>query len=60
MPLLAKSLAARDQALAAMVCLARARALGADEAVAEEIGPGLAARFGDAWPRFEAWMKDAE
>jgi tetratricopeptide (TPR) repeat protein len=60
MPLLAKSLAARDQALAAMVCLARARALGADEDVAEEIGPGLAARFGDAWPRFEAWMKDAK
>jgi tetratricopeptide (TPR) repeat protein len=60
MPLLAKSLAARDQALAAMVCLVRARELGADEDIAAEIQPGLAARFGDAWSRFEAWMTDPE
>jgi len=60
MPLLAQSLAARDQALAAVVCLARARELGADTDVLETIGPRLQARFGEAWSRFEAWMSDAE
>ncbi len=60
MPLLAKSLAARDQALAAMVCLSRARELGADGDIAGAIGPGLQARFGDTWSRFEAWIADSE
>jgi len=58
MPLLAQSLAARDQTLAAMVCLSRARALGAVGLGAIE--PGLQARLGDAWSRFEAWMTDSE
>jgi tetratricopeptide (TPR) repeat protein len=60
MPLLAKSLAARDHALAAMVCLTRARELGADGEILGEIRPDLEARFGDAWSRFEAWMADPE
>lgn len=60
MPLLAQSLAARDQALAAVVCLDRARELGADAEVVGALGPDLQARFGDAWSRFEAWMSDAE
>ncbi|MGB5219586.1 MAG: hypothetical protein WBN60_01055, partial [Polyangiales bacterium] len=60
MPLLAQSLAARDQALAAVVCLDRARELGADAEVLGALGPDLQARFGDAWSRFEAWMSDEE
>jgi len=41
-----------------MVCLSRARALGGDGLAAIE--PGLQARLGDAWSRFEAWMTDSE
>ena len=62
MPLLAQSLAARDQALAAMVCLDRARELGAraEGESGAELGPALEAQIGEAWSRFRAWMTEAE
>jgi hypothetical protein len=60
MPLLAAALAARDQALGAMVCLQRARALGAAEEGSEELEAALQGRLGDAWARFEGWMSDPE
>ena len=56
LPLLAQSLAARDQNLAAKVCIDRARAAGADDSVLREADDDLRTRFGQAWPRFEAWM----
>jgi tetratricopeptide (TPR) repeat protein len=60
LPLLAQSLSARDQSLAAMVCNERARELGADAAALEAVGAELQARLGEAWPRFQAWMGDPE
>ena len=60
MPLLGRSLAARDQRLAAMVCLERARTLGSDEAGSAELKTALQERFGDTWARFQRWMSDAE
>jgi len=60
MPLLAQSLAARDQALAAMVCLSRARELGVDAGAVGGVEPDLQATLGDVWARFEAWMSDSE
>jgi len=60
LPLLAQSLTARDQTLAAMVCAERARELGADVAELDAIGAKLTTRLGDAWTRFQAWMSDAE
>ncbi len=60
LPLLAQSLAARDQTLAAMVCSERARALGANEDELVEVEAELQARLGDAWPRFQAWMSSPE
>jgi tetratricopeptide (TPR) repeat protein len=58
LPLLAKSLSARDQGLAAMVCLERATTLGAEGS--EELEPELRAHLGDAWSRYRAWISDAE
>jgi len=60
LPLLAQSLSARDQGLAAMVCNERARALGASATELEALQTELQARLGDAWPRFQAWMSDSE
>jgi tetratricopeptide (TPR) repeat protein len=60
LPLLARSLTARDQSLAAMVCTERARDLGADPAPLEAVGAELETRLGDAWPRFQAWMSEPE
>jgi tetratricopeptide (TPR) repeat protein len=54
--LLAQSLGARDQVLAAMVCHERARELGADATELEAVAADLQARLGEAWPRFQAWM----
>jgi tetratricopeptide (TPR) repeat protein len=56
LPLLAQSLAARDQNLAAMVCAERASEAGADAAEVRAVKARLGARLGDAWPRFQAWM----
>jgi tetratricopeptide (TPR) repeat protein len=56
LPLLAQSLAARDQNLAAMVCIERARAAGADAEILEPANDDLRARLGPAWPSFEAWL----
>jgi tetratricopeptide (TPR) repeat protein len=56
LPLLAQSLAARDQNLAAKVCIDRARAAGADPALLRAADEELCARFGRAWPRFEEWL----
>ena len=56
LPLLAQSLAARDQNLAAMVCIERARAAGADAAILEPADDDLRERLGPAWPSFEAWL----
>jgi len=58
LPLLARSLAARDQNLAAIVCAERARELGADAREVKAVKAALDARLGDAWPRFQAWMSD--
>ena len=60
LPLLAQSLTARDQNLAAMVCTERARDLGAEVAELEAVGTELQTRLGDPWHRFQAWMRDAE
>jgi Flp pilus assembly protein TadD len=60
MPLLAKSLAAREQSLAAIVCLDRAVDLGAEPEDVGELRPALEARMGDAWSRFRAWMTESE
>jgi tetratricopeptide (TPR) repeat protein len=60
LPLLVRSLAARDQSLASMVCATRARDVGADLAALESSLVELKARLGDAWLRFEAWIGDAE
>lgn len=60
MPLLARSLAARDQSLAAMVIVERARALGARGPDLEALRGELAASFGTAWERLERWMSEAE
>jgi uncharacterized protein HemY len=60
LPLLARSLAARDQNLAAMVCADRARDLGADAAELEAVCAELETRLGEAWPLFQAWMSAAE
>jgi len=60
LPLLARSLAAREQRLAAMVCTERARALGADAADLHAATAELEGGLGEAWPRFQAWMSDPE
>ena len=60
LPLLARSLSARDQRLAAMVCTERARDRGADAAELDAVRAELETRLGDAWPRFQAWMSDSE
>lgn len=56
LPLLAQSLAARDQNLAAMVCIERARAAGAGAAILEPADDDLRERLGSAWPSFQAWL----
>ena len=60
MPLLAESLAARDQNLAAMVCLRRSEELGADAAPSAELSDTLRDRLGEPWAGFEQWMREAE
>jgi tetratricopeptide (TPR) repeat protein len=60
MPLLAVSLEARDQGLAAMVCLERARRLGAHHDAIEEVAAKLEIRLGEAWSAFAAWIRDTE
>ncbi len=60
LPLLARSLAARNQILAAMVCFERARELGADASELDAPRQDLATRLGDAWPRFQAWVNGTE
>ncbi len=60
LPLLARSLAARDQFLAAMVCVERARELGADSEDLKSLRGALQTRLGDAWPRFQAMTTSAE
>ncbi|MEM7135418.1 MAG: hypothetical protein AAF500_02510 [Myxococcota bacterium] len=53
LPLLAHSLAARDQNIAAMVCLDRAVKAGGDDPILDETGALLRSRIGDAWARLE-------
>lgn len=60
LPLLAQSLSARDQSLAAMVCNERARELGANADDLEAVGAALQTRLGEAWPRFQAWIRGRE
>ncbi len=60
LPLLARSLSARDQRLAAMVCIDRALDGGADDAGLAELQSQLEEGIGAAWPRFRAWMSEAE
>ena len=58
--LLAQSLTARDQNLAAMVCTERACKLGAEVAELDAVRTELQTRLGDPWHRFQAWMSDAQ
>jgi tetratricopeptide (TPR) repeat protein len=60
MPLLARSLAAREQSLAAMICLHRAAGLGAEGPELEALRAELQARFGDTWKDLQRWISDAE
>ena len=60
LPLLARSLSARDQQLAAVVCIDRARNAGADAGELAELRSELEAGLGEAWPRFRAWLSVAE
>ncbi|MFZ1865681.1 MAG: hypothetical protein WAU39_15765 [Polyangiales bacterium] len=60
LPLLAESLAARDQTLAAMVCLEQARRAGAEESALHALAADLQSRLGEAWERFEAWLTAPE
>jgi len=60
LPLLAQSLNARDQVLAAMVCNERARDLGAEAAELDAVAVELQTRLGEAWPRFQAWISAPE
>lgn len=63
MPLLARSLAAREQTLAAMVCVERARALGStgeSTGSVDELERHLEQALGESWTRFAAFMSDAE
>jgi len=60
LPLLARALSARDQALAAMVCADQARELGADVEDLDSVQEELEGRLGDAWPRFQAWIAEPE
>ncbi len=59
-PLLARSLAARDQCLAAMVCVERAHALSADTPDLDAARAQLEMGLGGAWPRFRDWMSNAQ
>jgi hypothetical protein len=60
LPLLAQSVSARDQRLAAMVCNERARELGANAGDLDAVGTELQTRLGEAWPRFQAWMRESQ
>ncbi len=60
MPLLASSLEARDQGLAAMICLERADELGASDTETEVLRAKLEERLGESWQSFVRWMSDAE
>lgn len=60
LPLLAASFAARDQNLAAMVCLRNAQRSGADDADLPTLEADLKSRLGHAWQRFEAWLSASE
>lgn len=60
MPLLARSLAARDQALAAMICVERAHSLGSSEDAVDELQGSLEEELGEPWTRYAAFMTDAE
>lgn len=60
LPLLAASLSARDQHLAAMVCLVNAARSGADGPGLRALEADLTGRLGPAWRRFEAWLRAPE
>lgn len=60
LPLLARSLLARDQGLAAMVCIERARELDALEGDGVALKAELEERFGESWAAFVACMSDPE
>lgn len=60
LPLLAQSLAAREQGLAAMVCAQRAVDLGAEDPGVDAIRVQLEGMMGQAWSRFQGWMSDPE
>lgn len=60
LPLLARSLAARQQSLAALVCLERASRSGADDPALADLMGDLPGPLRDAWMRFRAWLAAAE
>jgi tetratricopeptide (TPR) repeat protein len=56
LPLLAQSLCARDQSVAAMVCVERARRAGADHSDLQNVEKELRGRLGKTWSSLEAWL----
>jgi len=58
--LLARSFAARNQSLAALVCLEQAGGSVADDPSLADLEADLQDRLGDAWARFQAWLAAAE
>jgi len=60
LPLLARSLAAREQNLAAMVCVERARAEGAEDADLDATADAVRGRLGAPWRRFVDWLEPAD
>jgi len=55
-PMLAESLEARGQALAAKVCLEEARASGADESLLAPLEAKLDAELAGSWQALEEWL----
>ena len=56
LPVLAQALAAREQRLAAMVCVTRAKRAGANESTIEAIHEELRHHFGASWAALEDWI----
>jgi hypothetical protein len=56
-PMLAESLHAREQTLAAMVCLEEAKSLGADESITSPLEAKLTAHLADTWQALTIWLR---
>ena len=56
-PMLAESLHAREQRLAAMVCLEEAKSRGADESITAPLEAKLTADLADTWEALTTWLR---